>query len=207
MGSLKLYPWSIGVVVLLAGIAHAQSKDGPETDVRAKPAPTPLSLEQRLQELERKVNAFSSEYVTRSEFSAAMAKQAQINQDMTDVNQQLQGEIAALRSEFETASNELKDVVDKLGQISRPSGDGGFVPVTRFSSPIGKVIVVNRMPSAQDIYVDGRLVQLPGYGTSAPIPVNPGTISTSIPGFEGPKNWNIGPSNDYTLVIYINPSW
>jgi hypothetical protein len=85
-----------------------------------------------------------------------------------------------------------------------PEGRRQVAQAVRDSMPQrGTLRVNNQMATGQYLLVNGRQEYIPAFTTTA-IDVAVGTVTTELVGYEGPKNWTVGPPN-YVQAIDIKP--
>ncbi len=125
------------------------------------------------------------------------------------------GDLRKLEEKVETAIVEnVKDLDDKLEQLRHIVDDisaqtpGGYVPnlgQMQMNQSFGEVTVRNQMTSPQMVSINGEEHWVQPLGGTITVNVRPGVVSTSLPGFEAPRAWNVGPANGYKVRVDIVP--
>jgi hypothetical protein len=139
-------------------------------------------------------------YVKQAEFDAAVSA-------MTDINQRQDQELTELRRQFDKSVFDLQGVVDRLGEISENRPGIGHVPVLSRQAretPFAQTLVINEMQFPVWASVNGVFRELQPRETW-PVQVRPGTVTTTLPGYEAARNWVVGAENGYQLTIRITP--
>jgi len=74
------------------------------------------------------------------------------------------------------------------------------------SPPVqGRLVIINDTGTTQHLYVNGRLWHVPAVPRVTEVPVPVGRVVTQLWPHEGPKTWDVGRHNNYTVRIRIYP--
>lgn len=171
-----------------------------------------------LTDLRNELRSAISGLATRDEVSAAI-------KNVADPLHELEAEVRRLREEVVQDKALINDQIATqrrmLEAISQPDSRGN--PILALSNIMrvspdfrrelgaavestlprwGKLVIKNRMRTAQEILVDGRRMTIPANGDPVVVDVPAGSATTELIGYEAEKTWTIAPpSYEQTIVI------
>lgn len=141
---------------------------------------------------------------TNAKLDALQAASSQNTSDLRKLEEKVDSEIDARVSELDDKLEQLRRIVDDISA----EAPGGYIPnlgQIQMNQPFGEITIRNQMESLQIVSVNGEEHWVQPLGGTVKVNVRPGVVSTSLPGYEEPKSWHVGPANGYKVRVDIVP--